>query len=81
MNIKNLVFFPDAGETMKALLDAKNYEYNGLVTRDMKDAVKFAYANANSGQVVLLSCASSSFSIWKSYKERGDQFITYVKEL
>lgn len=80
-DIKNFVFFPDAGDVMKGLLDAKWYEYNGLVTRDMKEAVKFAYAHATSGQVVLLSCASVSFGIWKSYKERGDQFITYVKEL
>jgi UDP-N-acetylmuramoylalanine--D-glutamate ligase len=40
----------------------------------MKDILKEATSHANSGDVVLLSTGSSSFGIFRDYKDRGDQF-------
>lgn len=47
----------------------------------MPEAIKLASANTKPGNVVLLSTACASFGLFKNYKERGDLFQKYVKEL
>jgi len=77
--IKNIVFFPDTGRDIKRAIDATWYEYNSLQTDSMKDAVTFAYKHTSSWQIMLLSCASPSFSMYDNYKQRGDDFANQVK--
>ncbi len=80
--IENIVLFPDSGEKVGALL--KKYvtrHLNVLITRDMKEAVAFAYAHTKPGRICLLSTASPSYSIWKNFEEKGELFQTYIKEL
>lgn len=52
-----------------------------LHTESMQEAVAFAFANTQAGQVCLLSTASPSYSLWKNFEEKGDLFQTAVKEL
>lgn len=40
----------------------------------MEPAVRFATANAKSGDVVLLAPATSSYDLYKNYEQRGDDF-------
>ena len=40
----------------------------------MDPAVRFASANARSGDVVLLAPATSSYDLYKNYEQRGDDF-------
>ena len=47
----------------------------------MDEAVKVARELAPQGSVVILSPASASFDQYKSYSDRGDQFITAVEAL
>lgn len=47
----------------------------------MDQAVAKAHEMASSGSVVILSPASSSFDQYKSYVDRGDQFIAAVEQL
>ena len=47
----------------------------------LPDAVERAHAIAQSGEVVLFSPGTSSFDMFKSYADRGDQFRSLVRAL
>jgi UDP-N-acetylmuramoylalanine--D-glutamate ligase len=73
--IKNFVLFPETG---KKIIKSKKV-LNILETKSMKEAVKFAYKYTAKGEICLLSCASPSYSLWKNFEEKGDQFKSWVK--
>lgn len=79
--IKNIVFFPDTGDNIKKAIDQTWYEYNSIKTNSMEEAIKFAYENTNAWEIVLLSCASPSYSMYNNYKERGDDFKNMAEKL
>ncbi len=73
--IKNIALFPDSGKRIfKSLIGL-----NVLRTRDMKEAVKFAYNNTKTGEICLLSTASPSYSVWKGFEEKGGLFRKWIK--
>jgi UDP-N-acetylmuramoylalanine--D-glutamate ligase len=76
-NIENVVLFPETGKRM--LLSKEGL--NVLETKDMREAVAFAYKYTPKGAATLLSCASPSYSLWKNFEEKGDLFQYWVKEL
>lgn len=47
----------------------------------LKAATEKAYYDAEDGEIVLLSPASASFDQFKNFEERGDYFVSVVKEL
>ncbi len=47
----------------------------------LQDAVRLAFHNAVSGDVVVLSPGCSSFDMFENYEQRGDAFIATVKTL
>lgn len=61
----------NCGFSASKIIDAKN----------MIEAVKKAATKASKDDTVLLSTACASFGLFKNYKERGDLFKKYVKEL
>ncbi|OGY59253.1 MAG: UDP-N-acetylmuramoylalanine--D-glutamate ligase [Candidatus Colwellbacteria bacterium RIFCSPLOWO2_01_FULL_48_10] len=82
--IKNIVLFPDSGEKIDQELrkfKIENLKLKILETKEMREAVRFAYEHTSPGKAVLLSCASPSYSIWKNFEEKGDLFKKFVKEL
>lgn len=74
-NIRNVVLFPDSGSRIKVK------GLSVLKTRSMQKAVAFAYKNTEKGKICLLSCASPSYSLWKNFEEKGDQFKYFVRKL
>ena len=60
-------------------------DWNGAVrceiANSLADAVERAHAAAKSGEVVLFSPGTSSFDMFKSYADRGDQFRALVHAL
>lgn len=50
-------------------------------TDNLQDAVNGAYNAANEGDTVLLSPCCASFDLFKSYEDRGDQFMAAVRKL
>ncbi len=47
----------------------------------MDQAVEFAVKNTKPGEVVLLSPASPSFTMYNDYKERGNHFKSLVLDV
>ncbi|MFH1173315.1 MAG: UDP-N-acetylmuramoyl-L-alanine--D-glutamate ligase, partial [bacterium] len=74
--IKNIVLFPNSGQRM-----FKNKKgLNILTTTKMSDAVRFAYQNTPPGKICLLSTASPSYSLWRNFEDKGDQFQAWAKK-
>jgi len=51
------------------------------IAASLADAVERAHATAQAGEVVLFSPGTSSFDMFKSYADRGDQFRALVQAL
>src|SRR2546421_440439 len=60
-------------------------DWSGVVKSEiavsLADAVERAHAAAKSGEIVLFSPGTSSFDMFKSYADRGDQFRALVQAL
>ncbi|HRY82735.1 MAG TPA: UDP-N-acetylmuramoyl-L-alanine--D-glutamate ligase [Candidatus Moranbacteria bacterium] len=75
--IENIVLFPDSG---KRILKKNNF-FRVFNTKSMRKAVEFAYKYTPEGSVCLLSTASPSYSLWKNFEEKGDEFKKAVGKL
>src|SRR5690606_8697702 len=82
-NLRAIICIGQSGSMIAAKLNKAGYKNGLLVKSDatMKEIVESASDFAESGDVVLLSPASASFDQYKSYADRGDQFIKSVEEL
>jgi len=54
---------------------------NIIDTDNLHDAIQGAYKAAHEGDTVLLSPCCASFDLFKSYEDRGEQFMAAVKNL
>lgn len=80
--IRNIVLFPETGERIEEALEKAGVERLRIKkTGSMKAAVEFAYEKTRRGGTCLLSTASPSYSLWKNFEEKGDQFTSWVKTL
>ena len=61
--------------------DGKPYRFQIIDTDNLHDAVQAAYHAAKEGDTVLLSPCCASFDLFKSYEDRGEQFMKAVREL
>jgi UDP-N-acetylmuramoylalanine--D-glutamate ligase len=57
--------------------DSKRY----IDTNTLADAVRACYNAARDGDTVLLSPCCASFDLFKSYEDRGEQFMAAVRNL
>lgn len=84
--IETIILFPTTGmkiwQAVKKEFKKKKIKNlpSGFPVNDMREAIKISYRKTKKNKICLLSTASSSFSIFKDYKEKGDLFKKYVKE-
>ena len=72
----------NADEIKEVLREEKiDCEIVQLNMAGMKEGAKSAKNKAQSGDVVILSPAAASFDMFKSYSDRGEQFVVAVEEL
>lgn len=90
-SIQNIIAFPDTSNLIFPEIEIRDYdkafeiELEGktlqfIKTKHMSTWVDFAYKTTLPGKTAMLSCASPSFSLWKSYVEKAEDFINAVKE-
>ena len=75
LKIKNVVLFPDTGRQIKKLL---HVPMNILEADSMEQAVAFAFKNTSSGKICLLSTAAPSYSLWKNFENKWNEFKKYI---
>lgn len=78
--VPHLVLFPDTVAKMKAALP-DGYKPEIFETKSMGEAVGYAHKHAPKGSVVLLSTAAPSYSLWRDFEEKGDQFQAAVQAI
>ncbi len=76
--IKRMVLIGQARDKIKQAFNCKD---KCVFAKDLKEAVRYSFSNAASGDCVLLSPMCASFDMFKDYKERGDLFKQYVLAL
>ncbi len=70
------------GENREKIYKAiKNSPQKIIMVNDIFEATKVAYKEASSGDLVILSPASASFDMFKSYKERAEKFKEAIRDL
>lgn len=80
--IRNIVLFPETGKRMMESIHAKcDRPLRTFETSSMEDAVRFAYANTEKGKICLLATGAPSYTLWKNFEEKGDEFQKWVREV
>ncbi len=74
-----LVFMGLHNEKLHEHFDS--FGLNIIDTDNLHDAIQGAYNAAREGDTVLLSPCCASFDLFKSYEDRGDQFMAAVRAL
>jgi len=69
------------GEMAESIRRSWNGAVQSQIANSLADAVERARASARPGDVVLFSPGTSSFDMFKSYADRGDQFRALVQAL
>ena len=77
--VRSVYLIGAAGDELAAALDAAGREY--VRAGDLPTAVSRAAADAEPGDVVLLSPACASYDQFANFEERGDTFRRLVEEL
>ena len=69
------------GELNKQLMANGQQPLSIIDTDNLHDAIQGAYKAAHEGDTVLLSPCCASFDLFKSYEDRGEQFMAAVRAL
>ena len=78
-SIENIVLFKDTGFMIKEkLAQITKRKFNYLHAASMEEAVLWVYRVTRANTVCLLSSASPSYTLWKNFTDKGNQFKRFV---
>lgn len=80
-NVKSVVIIGDEGPKIADILEQKGFKNIVAGGKTMGEIVATAKAQAETGDIVLLSTACASFDMFANYKDRGEQFKAAVSTL
>lgn len=81
LNVRQVIVIGAIAPQIVSALDKADFKDYILGAADMTQIVAAAARTAEMGDVVLLSPATSSFDMFKNFKERGEHFATAVNAL
>ena len=77
--LKKMVILGESAARVKRAADKAGVSY--MDAADVKDATQKAFAEAQAGEIVLLSPANASWDMYPNFEVRGDEFIATFEEL
>ncbi|GAB5057627.1 UDP-N-acetylmuramoyl-L-alanine--D-glutamate ligase [Companilactobacillus alimentarius] len=78
--VNNLVVYGETAD--KVIKSAEKADVSNIVkVNNLKEAVPEAYRQSSKGDIILLSPAAASWDQFKTFEQRGDQFIDEVETL
>lgn len=80
-NVRVVVLIGDTAPKIKAALDNAGFTNTVNGGQTMPEIVAAAKAQAQTGDIVLLSTGCASFGLFQNYKDRGEQFKASVNAL
>ena len=77
--LKKMIILGESAARVKRAAAKADVSY--IDATDVKDATRKAFAEAQAGDIVLLSPANASWDMYPNFEVRGDEFITTFEEL
>ncbi|WP_215113478.1 UDP-N-acetylmuramoyl-L-alanine--D-glutamate ligase [Exiguobacterium sp. s63] len=76
-NVKTVIAFGETAERFKAL--GESQQIPSFTVSTLEEAVPLAFEQSDKGDVILLSPACASWDQFKTFEERGEQFVKLVR--
>ena len=80
-NITNVILLPATNNLFQQIFDEAEYHQKLIHAKDMREAIKQAYALTTPGKSCLLSPAAASYGFYKNFEERGDDYKSLISML
>ncbi|MCR4253955.1 UDP-N-acetylmuramoyl-L-alanine--D-glutamate ligase [Streptococcus uberis] len=77
--LKKMILLGESAEKMKVAAESAGVGY--LEAKDVADATRIAFEQAQPGDIILLSPANASWDMYPNFEVRGDEFIESFQQL